>query len=177
MSTHELTQIYYDRLGPYDRYLLDAVSDGTFMSKYEDEAMELIETVAENSHHNTTKPFERGAMLKGQLIDAKSAETGMILERIKQMVEVQNLLLDRLNIRDGSKGLALISLQEVSPCAKCSRFDHVELDCPIMTIQGQDMFRQGPSARPTKQGRPNFLGPYPNYYNTPIFNINPSQHA
>ena len=34
MSNHELTQIFYDGLGPHDRYLLDATSGGTFMSKY-----------------------------------------------------------------------------------------------------------------------------------------------
>ena len=80
MSNHELTQIFYDGLGPQDRYLLDAASGSTFMSKYEDDAMELIETVAENSHHNAAKPFGRGAMPK--TIDAKSAETGMLLEKI-----------------------------------------------------------------------------------------------
>ena len=86
MSNHELTQIFYDGLGLQDRYLLDAASGGTFMSKYEDNAMELIETVAENSHHNTAKPFGRGVMPK--MIDAKSAETGMLLERIHKMAEV-----------------------------------------------------------------------------------------
>ena len=60
MSNHELMQIFYDGLGVQDRYLLDAASGGTFMSKYEDDAMELIETVAENSHHNAAKPFGRG---------------------------------------------------------------------------------------------------------------------
>ena len=55
MSNHELTQIFYDGLGFQDRYLLDAASGGTFMSKYEDEAMELMETVAQNSHHNLAK--------------------------------------------------------------------------------------------------------------------------
>lgn len=54
---HELTQIFYDGLGAPDRYLLDAASGGTFMSKYEDEAIELIELVAENSHHNAAKSF------------------------------------------------------------------------------------------------------------------------
>ena len=54
------------------------------MSKYEDEAMELIETMAENSHLNLAKPFGRGAMPKGQLIDAKSAETRMLLEINRQ---------------------------------------------------------------------------------------------
>ena len=58
------------------------------MSKYEDDAMELIETVVENNHHNAATLFGRGAKSKGQLIDAKSAETGMLLERIKKMVEV-----------------------------------------------------------------------------------------
>ena len=115
MSNHKLTQIFYDGLGPQDRYLLDAASGGTFMSKYEDDTMELIETMAENSHHNAAKPFGRGAMPK--MIDAKSAETGMLLERIDKMAEVQNLLLDRLNIHNGSEGLAPVSLQEASPCA------------------------------------------------------------
>ena len=62
------------------------------MSKYKDGAMEHIETVAENSHHNAAKLFGRGAVPK--TIDAKSAETGMLLERIDKMAEVQNLLLD-----------------------------------------------------------------------------------
>ena len=70
MSNHELTQIFYDGLGPEDRYHLDVASGGTFMSKYEDDAMELIETMAENSHHNATKPFGRGAMPK--YIDVES---------------------------------------------------------------------------------------------------------
>ena len=86
MSNHELPQIFYDRLGPQDRYLLDIASSGTFMSKYEDDAMELIETVVENSHHNAAKPFGRGAMPK--MIDAKSTEMGMLLERIDKMVKV-----------------------------------------------------------------------------------------
>ena len=102
VSNRELMQIFYDGLGPQDRYHLDATSGGTFMSKYEDEAMELIEMVAENSHQNVEKPFGRGVMPKGQLIDAKSAKTGMLLERIDKMMEVQNLLLDRLNIRNSS---------------------------------------------------------------------------
>ena len=148
VSNHELTQIFYDGLGPQDRYLLDAASGGTFMSKYEDDAMDLIETVAENSHHNAAKPFGRGAMPKA--LDTKSAETGMLLERIDKMAEVQNLLLDRLNIRNGSEGLAPVSLQEASPCATCSRFDHVELDCPVMAIQGQGIYRQGPPGGPSQ---------------------------
>ena len=174
MSNHELTQIFYDGLGPEDRYLLDATSGGTFISKYEDDAMKLIETVTENSHHNAAKPFGRGAMPK--TIDAKSAEMGMLLERIDKMAEVQNFLLDRLNIRNGFEGLAPVSLKEATPCANCSIFDHVKLDCPVMAIQGQGMYRQGPSGGPTQQGRPNIPGTYPNYYNTPVFN-NPTQNA
>ena len=160
MSNHELTQIFYDGLGLQDRYLLYAASGGTFMRKYEDAVMELIETMEENSHHNAAKPFGRGAMPKS--IDAKSAETWMLLERIDKMAEVQNLILNRLNIRNGSEGLAPVSLQEASPWATCSRFDHVKLDCPVMAIQGQGMYRQGPSGGPSQHGRPNYLGNYPN---------------
>ena len=99
----------------------------------------------------------------------------MFLERIDKMAEVQNLLLDRLNIRNGSEGLAPVSLQEASPCATCSRFDHVKLDCPVMAIQGQGLYRQGPSRGSSQQGRPNYPGNYPNQYNTHVFN-NSSQN-
>ena len=123
VSNHEPTQIFYDGLGTQDRYLLDATSGGTFMRKYEDDAMELIETVVKNSDHNAAKPFVRGAMPNEQRID--------------KMVEVQNLLLDRLDIRNGSEGLTPVSLQEASPCANCSRFDHIKLDCPVIRSKGK----------------------------------------
>ena len=88
VSNLELTQIFDGGLGPQARYLLDVASSGTFMSKFEDDVIELIETVADNSQHNTVKPFGRGAMPKGQLIGAKSVETGMLLEKIDKMVGV-----------------------------------------------------------------------------------------
>ena len=144
------------------------------MCKFEDEAMELIETVAENSHHNAEKPFGRGATPKGGLIDAKSVETGMLLEKIDKMAEVQNLLLDRFHILNGSKGLAPVSLQEASPCAHCSRFHHVEMNCPIMAIQGQGMYRQGPAGGQSQQGQPSYQGTYPTYFNKPVYH-NPMQ--
>ena len=59
MSNHELTKIIYDGLCSQDRYLLDAASGDTFMSKFEDDAMELIETVEKNSHHNVARPLGR----------------------------------------------------------------------------------------------------------------------
>ena len=145
------------------------------MSKYEEDAVDLIEPVAENSYHNTAKPFGRGAMPKA--LDAKSTETRMLLERIDKMAEVQNLLLDRLNIRNGSEGLTPVSLHEASPCATCLRLDHVELDFPVMAIQGQRMHRQGPSGGPSQQGRPNYLGNYPNQYNTPVLNNSPQNNG
>ena len=101
----------------------------------------------------------------------------MLLKRIDKMAEVHNPLLDRHTIRNGFEGLVTVSLQEVVTCANCSRFDHIKLECLVMAIQGQGMFRQGPSGGLTQQGRPNFLGAYPKYYNTLVFNNNPSQHA
>ena len=76
VSNHELTQIFYDGVGPQDRFILYGASGDTFMSKFEDDAIELIETKEENSHHNVAKRLRRGSMPKGQLIDTKSAETG-----------------------------------------------------------------------------------------------------
>ena len=35
VSNHERTQIFYDGLGPQDKYLLDTSSDDIFMSKFE----------------------------------------------------------------------------------------------------------------------------------------------
>ena len=176
VSNHELTQIFYDGLGPQDRYLLDAASGSTFMSKFEDEAIELIKTVAENSPHNAEKQFRRGATPKGGLIDAKLVEMSMLLEKIDRMAEVQNLLLDRFHIHNGSEGLAPVALLEASPCAHCSCLDHVEMHCPIMEIQGQGMYRQGPPGGQSQQGWPNYQGKYPTYFNNPVYN-NPMQQG
>ena len=109
----------------------------TSMRKCKDKMIELIETKAKNSHHNEAKPFRRGIMPKVQFIDAKSPETCMLLEKIEKMVEVWNLLLDRLIIQNGYEGLAPVLLQEASPCANCSRLDHIELDCSVMVVQEQ----------------------------------------
>ena len=114
-------------------------------------------------------------MPKGGLIDVKSVETGMLLEKIDKMAEVQNLLLDRFHICNGSEGLAHVVLQEASPCVHCSRLDHVEMDCPILKIQGQGMYRKGTPRGPSQQGRSNYQGTYPNYFNNPVYN-NPMQH-
>ena len=74
----------------------------------------------------------------------------MLLEKIDKMAEVHNLLLDRFHIQNSLEGLAPIALQDASPCAHCSRLDHVEMDFPIMEIQGQGMYRQGPPGGPSK---------------------------
>ena len=139
---HEITQIFYDCLGAPDRYLLDGASGGTFMSKYEDEALELIELVAENSHHHAAKSFGgRSSPAKAGMLDAKAAETGMLLDKIEKLTEAQNLIMDSLKVRPGSDGLAPVSHIDVSPCSHCSCFEHVELDCPVMAIQGHFPFR------------------------------------
>ena len=104
------------------------------MSKYKDEALELA---AENSHHHAAKSFRgRSAPAKGGMLDAKAAETGMLLDKIEKLMEAQNLIMDLLKIRPGSDGLAPVSHVDVSPCLHCSSFEHVELDCPVMAIQG-----------------------------------------
>ena len=83
---HEITKIFYDGLGAPDIYLLDAASGGTFMRKYEDEALELIELVAKNSHHHAAKSFGgRSAPAKGRMLDAKAVEIGMLLDKIENI--------------------------------------------------------------------------------------------
>ena len=142
---HEITQIFYDGLGAPDRYLLDAASGATFMRKYEDEALELIELVAENSHHYAAKSFGgRSTPAKGGMLDAKAVETGKILDKIEKLTKAQNLIMDSLKIRSGSDGLAPVSHSDVSPHSRCSNVEHVELDCPVMTIQGPVPFRPNP---------------------------------
>ena len=85
---HEITQNLYNGLGAPDRYFLDAASGGPFMSKYEDEALELIKLVAENSHHHAAKSFGgRSAPAKGGMLDAKAVETGMLLDKIIKLTE------------------------------------------------------------------------------------------
>ena len=72
--------------------MLDAASGGTFMSKYEDEALELIELVTKNSHHHAAKSFRgRSASSKGGMLDGKTMEMGMLLDKIEKLTQAQNL--------------------------------------------------------------------------------------
>ena len=59
------------------------------MSKYKDKVLELIELMAENSHHQMAKSFDgRSAPAKGGMLDAKAVETDMLLDKIKKLTDV-----------------------------------------------------------------------------------------
>ena len=80
------------------------------MSKYEDEALELMELVAENSQHHAAKSFKgRSALAKGGMLDVKAAETGMLLDKIEKLTDAHDLIMDSLKIRLGCDGLAPVS--------------------------------------------------------------------
>ena len=86
---------FYDGLGTPDTHLFAAASEGTFMSKYEDEALELIELVAGNSHHHATKSFGGwSAPAKGWMLDGKAEETCMLLDKIEKLTKAHNLIMD-----------------------------------------------------------------------------------
>ena len=80
------------------------------------------------------------------MLDAKAVETGVLLNKIEKLTKAQNLIMDLLKIRSGSDGLATVSHVDVLPCSHCSSFEHVELDCPVMAIQGPYSFRPNPTS-------------------------------
>ena len=169
---HEITQIFYDGLGALDRYLFDAASGGTFMSKYEDEALELIELVLENSHHHAAKSFYgRSVPAKGGMLDAKAVETGILLDKIEKLIEADNLIMDSHKIRPGSDGLAPVSHSDVSPYSHCSDVEHIELDCPVMAIQGPVPFLSNPTTYPglSQAGRYHYPNEGYSNYNNPSY--------
>ena len=76
--------------------------------------------------------------------------------------------MDSLKILPGSDGLGLVSQIDVSPCSHCSSFEHVELDCPLMAIQGPFPFRPNPTTNPglSQAGRSNYPNQgYSSFYN------------
>ena len=82
------------------------------------------------------------------VLEAKATKTCMLLDKIEKLTEAQNLIMDSLKIRLGSNGLASVSHVDVSPCSHCSSFEHIELDCPMMAIQGPYSFRPNPTTYP-----------------------------
>ena len=169
IPTHEITHIFYDGLCAPDRYLLDAASGGRFMRKYEDEALELIELVADNSHHHAAKSFGgRSAPTKGGMLDAKAVEIGMLLDKIEKLTKAHNLIMDSLMIRPSFDGLVSVSHIDVFLCSRCSSFEHVELDCPVMIIQGPFPFWPNPTTYPglSQAGRSHYSNQgYTSYHN------------
>ena len=78
----------------------------------------------------------------------KAVKTGMLLEKIEKLTEAQNLIIDSIKIQLGSNGLSPIANSDVSRCSHCSCFEHVEMDGPLMAIQGPFLFRQNPTTYP-----------------------------
>ena len=103
------------------------------------------------------------------MLDAKAVETGVLLDKIKKLAKAQNLIMDSLNIRPGSSGLPLVSHSDVSLCSHCSSFEHVELDCPVMAIQGPFPFWPNPTAYPglSQAGRSHYPNQSYSNYNNP----------
>ena len=151
------------------------------MSKYEDEALELIELVAENSHHHAAKSFGgRSAPAKGEMLDAKAAETSMLLDKIEKLTEAQNLIMDSLKIQPSSDGLAPVSHVDVSPCSHYSSFEHVDLDCPVMEIQVQFPFWPNPTTYPglSQAGRSTYPNKgYSSFHNPTYVQYQSGQHT
>ena len=67
--------------------------------------------------------------------------------------------MDSLKIQSSSDGLAPVSHVDVSVCSHCSNFEHVELDCLVMAIEGPFPFRPNPTTYPglSQAGRSNCL--------------------
>ena len=151
------------------------------MSKYEDEALELIELVAENSHHHAAKSFGgRSTPMKGGMLDAKAVETGMLLDKFEKLTEAQNLIMNSLKIRPCSDGLTPVSHSDVSPYSHYSSFEHVELDCPVMATQGPFPFRPNPTTYPglSQAGRSNYLNQgYSSFHNPSYAQQQSCQHT
>ena len=142
------------------------------MSKFEDEALELIKLVAKNSHHHAAKSFGGwSAPAKGGMLDAKVVEIGMLLDKIKKLTEEQNLIMDFLKIRPDSDGLAPVSHIDVSSYSHCSNVEHVELNCPMMAIQGPSPFRPNPTTYPGLSQASRYHHPNEGYsnYDNPFY--------
>ena len=135
----------------------------------------------ENSHHHVAKSFGgRSALAKGGMLDAKAAETCMLLDKIEKLTEAQNLIMDSLKIRLGSDGLTLVSLIDVSPCWYCNSFEHVELDWPVIAIKGPFLFRPNPTTYPglSQASRSNYSNQgYSSFHNPSYVQQRNRQHT
>ena len=93
-----------------------------------------------------TKSFGgQSTSVKGRMLDAKAVDTCMLLDNIEKPAEAQILIIYLHKIRPVFDGFAPVSYSDVSLCSYCSSFEHVELDCPVMTIQGPSPFWPNPT--------------------------------
>ena len=104
----------------------------------------------------------------------------MLLDKIEKLTEAQNLIMDSLKIQLHSDGHAPVSHVDVSPCSNCSSFEHVELDCAVMEIQGQFPFRPNPTTYLglSQAGRSNYPNQgYSNFHNPTYAQLRNGQHT
>ena len=67
--------------------------------------------------------------------------------------------------------MASVSHSDVSPHSRCSNVEHVELDCPVMAIQGPVPFRPNrmPDAGLSQAGRYHHTNESYSNYNNPSY--------
>ena len=88
--------------------------------------------------------------------------------------------MDSLKIRPGSDGLAPVSHVDVLSVSHCSSFEHVELDCPVMAIQGQFQFWPNPTTYPglSQAGRSTYPNQgYSSFHNPTYAQQRSGQHT
>ncbi|CAA7409009.1 unnamed protein product [Spirodela intermedia] len=95
--------------------MIDAASGGTFMNKFDDEALDLIEMLAENSTHHIVLN-QNGRQIRprrGGMIETKAVESEIFLEKIDKQMQELRIEMEKMKmmLADGSIDFIIIYMK------------------------------------------------------------------
>jgi len=140
-------------LNDYNKSLVDLACRGVLMEKNSEEAIELFETLSENSQQFSSQGRQR---LKGNGVYEVNINGG-----IRTQMATMERKLDMLVKVMTTHNISLIQqIAQVEVCAICSHFDHTTETCPMSSFKDQEQ------ANYVRQNNyPLKNNPYSNTYN------------
>jgi hypothetical protein len=123
----QLVERFYTGLNDSHRQTMDGACAGTFLSKTEDEAWNLFDTLSENSIHLNSAYMDRKPTLMQRKLEANEARD---TQNLAYQIQLLNQNMERL-MSNLSSFVPNTSTSQASECLICQGNTHATVDCHL----------------------------------------------
>jgi hypothetical protein len=131
LSQDNQVQAFYEGLNDSNKSLVDSACGGVLMEKNSEEAIELFETLSENSQQFSSRG-RQGVKGKGVYEVNINGEVQNQMATMERKLDILVKAMTTHNI------LPIQQIAQIEVCAICSQFDHTTETCPMSSSTDQE---------------------------------------